>query len=733
MPRRLLTACLTLVFLQFLALPALAQDLRLPSIISDHMVLQRHQPVAVWGWAEPGSEVAVSFKGQTHTATADDAGRWRVDLESMNADADPAQMTITSGDQTLTLNDILVGEVWLCSGQSNMEWSVQRSDNAEQEIAAANWPQIRHIKAPHRPSMTPMDDIDAQWQVCSPDTAAAFTAVGYYFGRQLHRELNVPIGLINCSWGGTLIEPWIPLSGFAAVPELKDQYGEIAAKQPDSPAYKALASAYMEELNRWLDASKKQVTEQEPLAEPPAFPDQLKPYTSHQSPTVLFNGMLQPFIPYTLRGSIWYQGESNRARGMQYLDYTRAQLLGWRAYWERPDLPYYYVQIAPYQYGDDHPHELPRFWEAQAQIEKQIPHTGMVVIHDIGNLNDIHPGNKQGVGKRLANMALKRTYGRSEIIDSGPRFESMRVEGDKLLLNFSHAADGLASRDGEALNWFEIAGEAEPWTEATAEIVAPDTIAVSAEGISTPVAVRFAWHKLAEPNLVNSADLPAAPFRAGEPPKIDFLSLNVPDSHDYELIYEADLNQLGHSVEYIINNAPAFAGSFDRVAYFIQMSNEEETEGQWVYVSMDAFTDDLTKIGIPTLDSGILFQQPVHNMVVNSNVWRVPNRGGLTGNIEFWPNNYGKSNAAGVPDALGSAYDNGDQINTNTPDGYGCMQVHTTKPTVTIFALNNWKNSPFDLGIGTNNEGGELDWTFTKSSDRYKFKRMKVLVRPSKP
>ena len=176
------------------------------------------------------------------------------------------------------------------------------------------------------------------------------------------------------------------------MPELKDQYGEIAAKQPDLPAYKALASAYMEELNRWLDASKKQVTEQEPLAEPPAFPDQLRPYTSHQSPTVLFNGMLNPFIPYTINGSIWYQGESNRARGMQYLYYTRAQLLGWRAYWEQPDLPYYYVQIAPYQYGDDHPHELPRFWEAQAEIEKQIPNTGMVVVHDIGNLSGHPPG-----------------------------------------------------------------------------------------------------------------------------------------------------------------------------------------------------------------------------------------------------------------------------------------------------------------------------------------------------
>ncbi len=726
---------LSLVLALILSYPAQAgaEPLRLPSILSDHMVLQRDQPVAVWGWATPDSEVGVSFKGQTATTRSDDTGKWRVNLEAMQADANPGQMTVTSGDQSLTIQDILVGEVWLCSGQSNMEWSVERSDNAADEIAAADWPQIRHIKAPHRPSMQLMDDIDAEWQVCSPETAAKFTAVGYYFGRHLHKELEVPVGLVNSSWGGTRIEPWIPISGFAQVPALKDQYDEIAVKQPDSLAYKAAASTYMVKLNDWLQASQQLLKDHDHLTESPAFPDQLKPYTTHQDPTMLFNGMLSPFIPYTIRGSIWYQGESNRSRGMHYLEYTRAQLLGWREHWEQPELPYYYVQIAPYQYSDDNPHELPRFWEAQAEIEKQIEHTGMVVVHDVGNLNDIHPTNKQDVGKRLANMALKRTYGRDEIIDSGPRCVSMRFEGHKLLLTFDNAADGLASSDGESLNWFEIAGEAEPWTEATAEVVAPDTIAVSAEGIINPVAVRFAWHKLAEPNLVNSVELPAAPFRAGEPPKLDFLSLNVPDSHGYELIYELDLNTLGKPIEYETDNTPAFTGDFDRVAYFIQMSNDAGSEGQWVYVSMDAFTDDLTQIGIPTLASGALFQKPVHNMVVNSNVRGVPNRDGLTGNIEFWPNNYGKSNTADVPDASGSAYDNGDQVSTSTPDGYGSMQVHTTKPTVTLFALNNWKNNPFDLGVGTNTEGGEPDWTFTKTSDRYTIKRLRVLVRPTQP
>ena len=732
MPRRLFTACLTLVFLQFLALPALAQDLRLPSIISDHMVLQRHQPVAVWGWAEPGSEVTVSFKGQTHTATAGDAGQWRVDLESMNADADPAQMTITSGDQTLTLDDILVGEVWLCSGQSNMEWSVQRSDNAEQEIAAANWPQIRHIKAPHRPSMTPMDDIDAQWQVCSPDTAAAFTAVGYYFGRMLHQELDVPVGLVNCSWGGTRIEPWIPLNGYASVPEINELYQTVAAKQPDSDMYQATANAYMDSLSTWLKESKEQLNNHRLITQPHPFPDQLVPYTDRQDPTTLFNGMMNPFIPFTLRGSIWYQGESNRAIGSLYTDLTRAQLIGWREAWEQPELPYYYVQIAPYQYGNDNPHELAEFWEAQGDIEKQIDHTGMVVVSDIGNLQDIHPTNKQDVGKRLANMALKRTYGREGIIDSGPRFQSMRIDGNRILLTFANAGEGLASRDGEALDGFELASKTKPWSNATAKIIAPDTLAVSAEGIDAPVAVRFAWHKLAEPNLVNSVGLPTAPFRAGDMTGLDPLSMNVPESQDYQLIYEKDLNQLGQSFTYDTNNAANFTGPFDRIAYYVEISDGDGTP-QWVYVSMDAFTDDLSKIGIPTFGTGAVFQQKLSNLNVTSNVRGVPNVQGRAGNIEFWPNNYGQSNAANVPGATSNAYDTGDQISTNKPDGYGSMQVHLAEPAVTVFALNNWKAETPDLGIGNNTHGREPDWTFSKSAGQFPIKHLKILVRPTKP
>lgn len=707
-----------------------AQALRLPAVIGDHMVLQREMPVTIWGWASPGQAVEVSFKGQAVSAEADSAGAWRVSLAPLDADAEPATMTVTSGDETLTVQDILVGEVWLCSGQSNMEWRVKESDHAADEVASGHWPQIRHIETRHVPALLPQDDADAEWVVCSPVTAGEFTAAGYFFGRKLTQELGVPIGLLNCTWGGTRIEPWTPIEGFAQVPELKDLYESVKARRPDSETYHANADAYMKELRAWLAASEVKLKADQPLTEPAAFPAALMPGVDRTTPAALYNGQMAPFVPFTIRGSIWYQGEANRKDGMKYFYMTKALLAGWRENWERPDLPYYFVQIAPFQYGNDNPYELPALWEAQARVEKEIEHTGMVVVHDIGNLQNIHPTNKQDVGLRLANMALKRTYGRSEILDSGPRYKSMKVQGDKLLVTFDHAGEGLAARGGEVLNWFELAGEAQAWTDAKAEIIAPDTIAVSAEGIDKPVAVRFGWHKLAEPNLINSVGLPASPFRAGEPPKLDPMSLNVPESKDYELVYELDLNKLGGDITYDTDRRDKLAGGFDRVAYFLEIGDNAGGPRQWVFVSMDAFTEDAAKLGIPTYTSGATFQQNISNVNVYSNAPGVPNAAGLAGNLEFWPNNYGKANAANVPGGTNETYDIGDDINTSKVDGYGSMQVHLTRPVATVFALNNWKSSSPDLGIGTNTGGGEPDWTFTKSGERYPYKRLKVLVRP---
>jgi sialate O-acetylesterase len=442
---------------------------KLPSIIGDNMVLQRDRAVPVWGWDDAGAKVTVILGEAKATATADANGRWAVELPAMKAGG-PHTMTI-EGTDTVTLKNILVGEVWVCSGQSNMEWTVQSSDNPQQEIAAANHPMIRHIKIPHVPMDTPQNNVPSDgWRVCSPETVAGFTAVGYYFGRHLNKELDVPIGLIGSNWGGTRIEPWTPPVGFQSVPALKD----IADNLANFPTKNAEGKV------------------------------------NHQSPLALYNGMIHPLLPFAIRGAIWYQGESNNGEGMLYYEKKKALINGWRSVWNDPNMPFYFVQLAPYRYGGD-PTRLAGIWEAQLK-SLDIPNTGMAVTVDIGNVTDIHPRNKQDVGKRLALWALAKTYGETGLVYSGPLYKSLKIDGNKAIVSFDHVGGGLVSRDGQPLTHFQVAGESGEFVAAQAEIVG-DTVVVSAESVAKPVAVRFAWHQEAEPNLSNKDGLPASPFR----------------------------------------------------------------------------------------------------------------------------------------------------------------------------------------------------------------------------
>ncbi len=456
-----------------LALPAALQaEVKLPAIFGDHMVLQREMPIPVWGWDEPGADVIVTLGKASAPTKAGDDGKWMVELPAMKAGG-PHKLQV-SGSSEVTFNDVLIGEVWLCSGQSNMEWTVARSMNAEQEIAAGNYPQIRHIKIPHRPSDKPEQDVKAgPWQAASPQTVAQFTAVGYYFARELQKELNVPIGLIGSNWGGTRIEPWTPPQGFKAVPALKD----IAARLDQYPT---------------KDASGK---------------------INHQTPLALYNGMIAPLVPYGIRGAIWYQGESNNGEGMLYAEKMKALVSGWRDLWNQPEMPFYYVQLAPYTYGGD-PERLAGIWEAQTAA-LSIPNTGMAVTVDIGNVKDIHPANKQDVGKRLALWALAKTYGKQDLVYSGPLYKSVAFEGSKARVSFDHVGSGLVSRDGEPLTWFQVAGKDGKFVDATATIDG-NTVVVESPQVKEPAAVRFAWHQTAEPNLSNREGLPASPFRTDQ-------------------------------------------------------------------------------------------------------------------------------------------------------------------------------------------------------------------------
>ncbi len=718
----------------FLATPILHAELRLPSFFSDHMVFQRDAPIPVWGWADPGRTIQVSLGEGPVSTTAGEDGRWKIELPAMAANAAGLTLKVWTEDKNpipfIELKDVLVGEVWLCSGQSNMEWSVAASLNSAEEIAAANFPAIRQMKIDHLTAATPQADVKSVWQVCSPETAGSFTAAGYFMARELHRELGVPIGLLNSSWGGTRIEPWTPLEGIASVPALAAIRDQVEKTLPDNEQYRTTLKSHRDEVAKWLTETDAALEKKTSASATPVFPPALVPLTAHTAPTTLYNAMIHPLVGYGMRGAIWYQGESNHTETL-YPEKKQALVSGWREKWGIGEFPFYFVQIAPWQYGGEDPSILPRFWEAQAAC-LSIPKTGMVVTNDIGDVNDIHPKNKQEVGRRLALLALKNDYGKSDLVATGPVFKSLTVEPGKLRLTFDNVAGGLKSRDGKPLSHFEVIGESAEFVPATAVIEGTDTVVLSAAGVKEPVAMRFAWHRLAEPNLANGAGLPSSAFRAGEVPVYDFFTLKVSDAADYELVYDLNLKTLAAEITYTADRSKEVAKGFDRVGYFM-----ETTGGggglRWVWTAMDPFTDDPAKLGVPTAKSGIVFQTGVTNLTVLSNVAGVTNGEALAGNIEFWPYNYGPMNTAKVPGASEELWDFGDAP-LPPVEGYGSMQVHQTAAKETVFAVNQWNGGPgANLGIGNSSvDPRTKDWTFVGNAGSFETARLRVFVRKKK-
>ncbi|NLY02053.1 MAG: sialate O-acetylesterase [Rhodopirellula sp.] len=727
--RRSIRTTLTAIAILFFGFAPtdVSAEVRLPGIFGEHMVLQRDVKLPVWGWAEAGEKVSVRIGDAAIETTADAAGKWSVRLPALAAGG-PLTLEVR-GTNTIVLEDVLIGEVWLCSGQSNMQWLVNQSQNFEEEQAAAGHPRIRHITIPRVAQPFPVDDVRADWEVCSPETVGGFSAAAYFFGRTLHQELDVPIGLINSSWGGTRIEPWTPPVGFTLDEALADIHKQVLLTDPSSDLYKESLRKYMGDAAGWLKTAEEAIREENVLEPMPAYPQELRPFTSHQQPTMLYNAMIHPLVPFAIRGAIWYQGESNHTEGNLYAKKTLALVGGWRKVWNQNELPLYYVQIAPFQYGNENPFILAEFWEAQAAA-LAIPGTGMAVINDIGNLADIHPKNKQEVGRRLALLALKNTYGQKDLVASGPTFRSMEIDGRRIRIHFDHTGSGLASRDGKPLSHFELIGEDTDFVPAEA-VIEGDSVVVSSPKVEKPMAIRFAWHKLAEPNLMNKEGLPAGAFRAGEVPQRDYLALKVPEAKQYQLVYELDLAKLGREIAYDQDLRDRITAPFDRVAYFLELQKPGE-EVQWVYVSMEPFSDDLAKIGMPALAAKARFQQRVAGLNVLSNVEGIATGEGLTGgNIEFWSGNYGPPNAAKIPGASDALWDFGDEF-APPEDGYGCMQVHNHEAGQTIFAINQWKGAASaDVGIG-NSEGKTRDWTFVGNAGQYIVKKLRVLVRPSK-
>jgi sialate O-acetylesterase len=492
---------------------AVFADVKLPAVIGDNMVLQQGQKIAIWGWAEPGEEVMVGVSWHTMEwgVTADEKGNWMFKMNPPKVGG-PYEMTLR-GKNTVTIKNILVGEVWVCSGQSNMQFAVRQAANAEQEIAAAQYPNIRLFSVERKVAEQPQSDCVGSWQPCSPQTVADFSAVAYFFGRELHKEIDTPIGLIHTSWGGTPAEAWTSKDALRSEPAcapILQRYADAVAKYPEA------MKEYERKVDEWKAAVAKAKAEGSKPPRGPGAP--FGPGHPH-SPGGLYNAMIAPLIPYGIRGAIWYQGESNAGRAYQYRRLFPAMIKCWRKEWGQGDFPFLFVQLANFMAVKPEPaeSEWAELREAQS-MTLALPNTGMAVIIDIGEANDIHPKNKQDVGRRLALWALAKTYAK-QLVYSGPLYKSMEVQGNKIILHFDHVGGGLVAGGGEPLKGFAIAGADRKFVWADAKIDG-NAVVVSTDGVAEPVAVRYAWADNPVCNLYNKEGLPASPFRTDDWPGI---------------------------------------------------------------------------------------------------------------------------------------------------------------------------------------------------------------------
>jgi sialate O-acetylesterase len=496
------------VMMSTLIAPATWATVKPHGLFTDGAVLQQGMPVPVWGTAADGERVTVTFQDQSVSTTARD-GRWKLRLPSLKPGG-PFTMRI-AGENTVELRDVLVGEVYVCSGQSNMEWPVSLTTDAPKTIAQATDPMLRLFTVPKNVSNTPVSDVSGPWKACDPESVTGFSAVAYFFGRDLRRALKVPVGLIHTSWGGTPAEAWTSratLESDSSLREILDRYARAL------DAYPAALKTYQTALGEHVQAVETARREGRGLPELPQPPGNPENFVR---PTGLYNAMIHPLLPYAIRGAIWYQGESNAGRAYQYQELFSAMIRNWRQDWGQGDFPFLFVQLAPFMKIETQPKESAwaELREAQRLTSLAVPHTAMAVITDVGDAFDIHPREKQTVGERLARAARAMVYG-ERITPTGPMFERMEVRGDEAVLQFRHVGRGLVARGGE-LTGFTIAGADRKWAPARA-VIRGDRVIVSSPQVERPVAVRYGWANYPVTNLYNREGLPASPFRTDDFP-----------------------------------------------------------------------------------------------------------------------------------------------------------------------------------------------------------------------
>jgi sialate O-acetylesterase len=490
---------------------------KLHSLFTEGAVFQREKKVPIWGTARNGEYITVELQGQRVTTTAQD-GRWTANLRPMKAGG-PYTLKVT-GDNAVEVKDILIGEVFVCSGQSNMEWPLIATVDGEEAVKQSADPQLRLFLVPHAMSFTPLETVDSRWTSASPETTRNFTAVGYHFGRMLRQKLKIPIGLIETAWGGTPAEAWTSREALTSRTELTYMVKNHDAARAAFPAQK---EAYERQMEKWKADAEQAKSEGKPEPKKPDPPfDPLNPW----APSILYNGMIAPLLPYGVRGAIWYQGESNAGRAYEYLTLFPKMIENWREDFQQPDFPFYFVQLAPWRAIDNKPveSEWAELRETQRQTLRILKNTGMAVITDLGDVQDIHPRKKREVGERLALWAQAKIY-KMPVEYSGPVYEGIEVKDGKAYLRFSHlggglttASNGAASADAKVLG-FTVAGPEGRFANAEARIEGDKVVVWSAE-VPYPVAVRYGWANYPVTNLYNRVGLPASPFRSDDFPFI---------------------------------------------------------------------------------------------------------------------------------------------------------------------------------------------------------------------
>lgn len=498
-PNRIRQSVLCVAMIMLFAVP-LRADVKLPDVFSDNMVLQREQTVPVWGTADPGEKVNVSLNGQTASATAGKDGKWMARLGKMTAGG-PFEMTV-SGKNTVTFRNVLVGEVWLCSGQSNMWWTVDREKGIDPIVKAANYPNIRVFQF-----WTPENDSYGKrpaWDVCTPESIQEFSAVAFFFGKYLYEELGVPVGLIHTSMGGSVPEAWMTRKTLQAD---KDFRPILAYWDSLMTAYPGAKERYIQ----YLGELRAQKREKGPEPKDPNLPFLPKPLRfSMLYPTWLYDVQLEPLIPFGMRGVIWFQGESSAPRAWQYRRLFPAMIAEWRKVWGQGDFPFVYAQLSSYK---SNPQQLPELREAQ-RLSLSVKNTAMAVTVDLGEEDNVHFNNKWDVGSRLAIAAFGTVYGR-HIVYSGPMYQSMERQGNSIRLKFDHRGGGMEAKDNTPLREFTIAGADRVFHPAEAKFSGRD-ILVSSKDVPEPIAVRYGWSDIPKCNLANDSGLLASPFRTDD-------------------------------------------------------------------------------------------------------------------------------------------------------------------------------------------------------------------------